>query len=154
MDLSRKPEVLYRASLERMAVAWRAFDDAGDYALASYLAGLAVECILQAVALKVGAAHDAAHALPKWLAKCPRGLQDSIKTQVGDEWSLLVSLWENGIRYLSRDGFLGYLRDKGCAVGIRGGPEAVMRKNTKSLVSAADAVHKKGLAQWVSFTKK
>jgi hypothetical protein len=154
MDLSHQPEVLYRASIERMAAAWRALDDADDYPLASYLAGLAVECILQALAFKIGAAHDAGHALPKWLSKCPRDLQNSIKSQVRDDWSLLVALWDNGIRYLSRHGFLGYLRDKGRAVGIRGGPESVLRMNTKALVKSADALHKKGLAQWVSFTKK
>jgi hypothetical protein len=154
MDLSRKPEVLFRASIERMSAARRAFDDSDDYPLASYLSGLAVECILQAVAFKIGAAHDAKHALPKWLAKCPQNLQNSIKSHVRDEWSLLVALWDNGIRYLSRDGFLGYLRDKGSAAGIRGGPESVLRKNTKALLNAADAVHKKELGQWVSFTKK
>src|SRR5438105_1577503 len=106
MDLSHKPEVLYRASIERMAAAWRALEEGDDYPLASYLAGLAVECILQAVAFKIGAVHDAAHALPKWLAKCPSDLQDAIKGRVRGEWSLLVALWDNGIRYLSRDGFL------------------------------------------------
>lgn len=154
MDLTHKPEVLYRASIERMAAAWRELDEAQDYALATYLAGLAVECILQAVAIRMGATHDAGHALPKWLSKCPRDLQSSVKSRTRDEWSLLVALWDNGIRYLSRHGFLGYLRDKGRVAGIRGGPESVLRMNTKALVKSADAVHKKGLAQWVSFTKK
>lgn len=154
MDLSHKPEVLYRASMERMAAAWRALDEAQDYSLAAYLAGLAVECILQAVAIRMGAAHDARHSLPKWLAKCPVELQDAIKSQVPDEWSLLVALWDNGIRYLSREGFLGYVRDKGYTEKIRGGPESMLRKNAKLLVGAADAVHKKGLAQWVNSIKK
>ena len=153
MDLSRKPEVLYQASIERIAAAWRALD-ADDYPLASYLAGPAVECIFQAVAFKIGAAHDAGHSLPLWLGKGPRDLRNSIKSEVRDEWSVLVAIWSNGIRYLSRSGFVGYLRDKRGTVRVRGGPESMMRMNAKWLVESAAAIHKKGLAQWESFTKK
>ena len=62
MALTHKPQVLFSASMERMAAARRTFHD-GDYPLAMYLSGLAVECILQAVALRHGAAPDARHNL-------------------------------------------------------------------------------------------
>src|ERR1700735_3499193 len=47
LDLSHRPNVLYLASIERMAAARRMIDQKPhDYVLASYLAGLAVESIL------------------------------------------------------------------------------------------------------------
>jgi len=67
MELSRKPQVLYRASIERITSAHRTFETK-DYPLSMYLSGLAVECVLQAVALHHGAIHDARHSLLSWLA--------------------------------------------------------------------------------------
>jgi hypothetical protein len=152
-DLSHKPNVLYLASIERIAAARRMIDQKPhDYVLASYVAGLAVESVLQAIALHGGAAHDAKHTLSKWLAKSPAALQDALKGSA--EWNRVVALWDNGIRYLSFGGLLGYFRDKGYARGKKGGVESIVRHVTKSLVDAAEVVHKKGLAVWLDSTKK
>ena len=86
-----------------------------NYVLASYLAGLAVESILQALALQGGAPHDARHSLSNWLSKCPTSLHEALKGSA--DWNLLVARWDNGIRYLSFDGLLGYFRNKGCVQG-------------------------------------
>jgi len=153
LDLSYRPNVLYLASIERMAAARRMIDEKPhDYVLASYLAGLAVESILQAIALRGGAAHDAKHSLSKWLSKCPSALHDALKGS--GEWNLLVALWDNGIRYLSFDGLLGYFRGKEYVHGKKGGVESKVRQVTKNLVDAAEGVHKKGLAVWLSSTKR
>ena len=78
-DLTHKPNVLYLASIERIATARRMIDQQPcDYVMASYLAGLAVESILQAIALHAGASHDARHSLSNWLAKCPAALHDAL----------------------------------------------------------------------------
>ncbi len=152
-DLSHKPNVLYLASIERMAAARRMIDEQPpDYVLASYLAGLAVESILQALALQNGAAHDAGHGLSNWLSKCPAALNAALKGS--GEWNQVVALWDNGLRYLSYDGLLGYFRRKGNAGGKKGGVESRVRQVTKDLVDAAEAVHKKGLAVWHSSIKK
>jgi len=136
-----------------MASARRMFDKKPhDYVLASYLAGLAVESILQALALQNGSAHDAKHSLPNWLSKCPSALHDSVKGSA--EWNEVVALWDNGLRYLSFDGLLGYFRKKGYGKGMKGGVESIVRGVTKNLVDAAEMVHKKGLAVWLSSTKK
>ena len=153
MALSHKPQVLYRASVERIAGARRAFADK-DYPLSMYLSGLAVECILQAVALRHGAAHDARHSLLNWLVKCPAKLQDAIKGKNVDDWNKVVSSWDNGIRYLSRDGLIGYLRERGFAIGIAGGAESVLRKNARTLLDSATAVHRRGADQWLNSTRK
>jgi hypothetical protein len=68
------------------------------------------------------------------------------------QWNELVALWDNGIRYLSFDGLLGYFRDKGSVKGTKGGVESKVRFVTKSLVDAAELVHRKGLAVWLSST--
>jgi hypothetical protein len=153
LDLSHKSHVLYLASIERMAAAQRMIDQTPkDYVLANYVAGLAVECILQALALEAGASHDARHSLSAWLSKCPASLHHLLKGKA--EWNLLVALWDNGLRYYSYDGLLGYFRDKGYARGKKGGVESKVRATTNALVNAADYVHKKGLAVWVSSTRK
>ena len=136
-----------------MAAARRMIDEKPyDYVLASYLSGLAVESILQALALRGGAAHDAKHSLSKWLSKCPSAANDALKGSA--EWNLLVAVWDNGMRYLSFDALLGYLRDKDAVRGRKGGVESIVRSATRALVDAAEAVHKKGLAEWLSSTKK
>lgn len=148
-DLSYKPNVLYLASIERIATARRLIDGRPyDYVVGSYLAGLGVESILQAVALDNGAAHDARHSLANWLSKCPTTINTALRGS--SEWNVLVALWDNGIRYLSYDGLLGYYRDKQYVVGRKGGVESKVRAVTKTLVDAAEVVHKKGLAQWLS----
>jgi hypothetical protein len=153
LDLSHRPNVLYLASIERLMAARRMIDDKPrDYVLASYLAGLAVESILQALALHGGAAHDARHSLSNWLSKCPSSLHDALKGSA--DWNLLVARWDNGIRYLSFDGLLGYFRHKGYVHGKKGGIESKVRVVTNDLVDAAEFIHNKGLAVWLSSTKK
>ena len=153
LDLSHRPNVLYLASIERIAAAQRMVDEKPhDYVLASNLAGLAVEAIFQALALRAGATHDARHSLSKWLSKCPPSLNDALKGSA--DWNLLVALWDNGIRYFSFDALLGYLRDKGYVRGKKGGVESIVRHVTKQLVDSAEEVQKKGLATWLSSIKK
>ena len=153
LDLSHRPNLLYLASIERMDASRRLLQSKPhDYVLANYLAGLSVECILQALALNNGASHDARHSLPKWLAKCPSSLHEILKTSA--HWSLLVALWDNNMRYLSFDGLLGYFRKKGCVRGKKGGVESIVRKVTMELLNAAQDVQNKGIAVWLSSTKK
>jgi len=155
MDLSHKPHVLYLASIERMHAARRCIDQKPlDYVLAAYLAGLAVECILHAIAFRDGATHDAWHGLSSWLAKCPPSLHDAIKPAAVEDWNRVLVLWDNRLRYLSVDGFIGYLRDRGFTRGLKGDRDSLMRRNVKLLVDAAERVHQKGLAQWHRSTKK
>jgi len=123
-----------------------------DYVLASYVAGLAVESLLQALALRAHAAHDARHSLEKWLSKCPFALNNALKGS--DEWSMLVALWDNKLRYFSYSGLLGYFREAKSIRGKKGGVESKMRGVTEELVDAAQWVHNKEIAEWLSSTKK
>ena len=153
-DLFHKPVVLYQASAERKEAAWSAFA-CGDYVLAMYLAGLAVECILQTIALHDNPTHDAKHDLPKWLARCRTRFQDAIKAEpVQGHWNRIARTWRNELRYLSRDGLLGYLRKKKLDRGLSGGPDAIMKKNAKLLLDAAEAVFRIGVIEWHRCVKK
>ena len=80
-ELTHNPIVLYQASIERMSEAHSAMRSE-NWAVGMYLSGLAVECVLQAIALFYDASYDAQHDLSRWLSKCPTGLQDSLKSRV------------------------------------------------------------------------
>lgn len=144
--ISLRPEVLYPASVERITEADNVLER--HPALSMYLSGLAVECVLQAIAIRGGAAHDAKHDLIKWLKKCPEKLKVAINARVAVEWSTINTTWNNRLRYLSESGVLGYLRRKGLSKKIKGGPESIIKENAKRLLASAQAVHKKGMIIW------
>lgn len=148
------PHVLYRASIERMRGARRAREEE-DFVLAMYLAGLAVECILQAVCHLDDPSHDARHHLPKWLNKCRTSLQDAINAPgVRGHWTTVVNVWRNQLRYLSEDALLGFLRRIKRDRLVSGGGEAIMKVNADRLLESADVVHRRGLAAWKRYTTK
>jgi len=153
-DLFHSPVVLYHASTERREAAWAAYRR-GDWVLAMYLAGLAVEAILQAVALNDDPTHDAKHDLPKWLARCRTSLQEALKDKGAREcWNHVCRVWRNELRYLSRDGLLGYLRARELNRGISGGADAIMKVNAVRLIESAVVIHNRGVTAWHHYTKK
>lgn len=145
--ISSQPRVLHAASVERITEADEVLEN-GRYALSMYLSGLAVECILQAIAIRDGAAHDAKHDLIKWLMKCPEKLKDAIRARAADDWSTVNTTWSNRLRYMSESGALGYLRNKGLVRRIKGGHESILKVNAKRLLASAQAVRRKGMIIW------
>lgn len=153
IELSYRPNVLYLASIERIITSRRLIDQTPqDFVVARYLAGLSVESILQAIALCHGAAADARHDLRQWLNRCPLQMIDALRGV--PEWSHIITAWDNGIRYLSFDGFLGHLRRRNLAQGRKGGVESMVRTSVKAIVESARIVHEKGTIQWQSFTRR
>jgi len=154
-DYAHKPIVLYHASIERKEAAWTALEKR-DHVLAIYLAGLSVECVLQAIALLDNPTHDARHDLPKWLARCRTSLQKTIMSrEVRENWNLIVRLWRNDLRYLSSEGMLGYVRQfRDLVRGVRGGPDAIMNKVAFDFLNAVSRVHTLGVAKWATYTRK
>lgn len=148
-SLSRDAGALYAASLERIEDAEVLLDN-GRWVLSMYVAGLAVEAILQAFALRSGEPGDARHDLRDWLKKCPPRLVDAVGAAPA-EWSRLSIAWNNSLRYLPEYAVLGHLRSHRLGKGIKlgkEGAEAVLKVNAKRLVDAARLVHGKGLAVW------
>ncbi len=153
-NIAHNPRVLYHASLERITEAERSLNSK-DYVLCIYLGGLAVECILQAIALHDDPTHDAKHDLAKWLARCRTSLQNAVKSEaMRVHWNRVVRTWRNDLRYLSRAGLLGYLRARKLDRMISGGPEDIMKVNAKRLLDSAVVVHNKGVTAWHHYTKR
>lgn len=145
--ISKSSTVLHEASLERMDEAELLLAEC-RWASAVYLAGLSVECLLQAIALRDRATDDVRHDLRRWLARCPAVLQATIQEKTASEWSTLNVLWSNKIRYMSESGLLGHLRRLRLDRGLKGGRDSMLRKRSAELVEAARAVHGKGLVVW------
>lgn len=145
---AHQPDVLYRASLERVRAMSVALD-ARDYVLSVYLGGVAVECILQAVALRQDPTHDARHDLAKWLHRCPTSLQDAVKSGAAREaWQHVVLVWRNHLRYFSEDAMLQHLKDLRYDRGLSGDPRAIMRVNATRFGESVAEIHGHGVASW------
>ena len=146
--LARRPYVLVEASFDRLAEAqWML--ERGSWPIAMYLAGLSIEALLQALAIRRGQAHDARHDLALWLNKCPVSLADALRSGASVEWSTLRSVWDNDLRYLSFSGVLGRLRERGLARGVKTGVEggrSVVKVHTQRCVAAL--IHSKGIVVW------
>lgn len=143
------PERLFAASQERMATVVSVNGEGRDLVAAAYLAGLAVEVILQALAHLDGAEHDARHRLDLWLGKCSPVLQSTLtQPRVREAWSFLDAIWRNELRYYSREEWIGLARRNGRWWRLKGDDDAKIRRCTSDLIAAADRVHKKGLAEW------
>lgn len=83
-SLSQKSPVLHVASLERIQEA-QILMDSNAWGLSMYVSGLAVESLMQAIAIRSGASHDAHHDLRAWLKKCPQSVTDVVGKQVKTE---------------------------------------------------------------------
>lgn len=153
--LNLRSHALFDASFERRADAEALFAHK-RWTLCIYVAGLAVECVLQAIALRHRAELDARHDLALWLTRCPNRVSDRIQANAPNAWSFLRVCWENRLRYLSDDAALGYLRAKGLAKGLklprRGADpprETVLRANASLCLQSARLVHDTGVLEWL-----
>lgn len=153
-QLSQRYNVLFGASLERRDEA-AALLSQQRWTLAMYVSGLSVEALLQAHAVRNGAPRDAKHDLSKWLNKCPSAVVDAVKATAATEWSTLLVLWSNELRYLSLDALIGRLREIGADRGIKLGKEghrSLAKVMANRCVRSAAAVHDKGMVLWQSPT--
>jgi hypothetical protein len=155
-------EHYYRAALERMSQAHHLYrQGAGNYALAMYAAGLAVECMLRAFLLSRGQRQFESRHNVLLLAKesgvlgvdraklKERGLSDD---QIeGHEKSLWASvndvfiLWRNSYRFASEARLLAHLKKMKLYEGVRGDP---LKANAFRLLGAAQRFIDKGVLQW------
>ena len=96
---TRDPYSLWAASLDRLESAAVLIREGRDLAGGVYLAGLAVETLLQALTHLSQQPHDARHSLNHWLTKCSTTLQDSLAIEPAlSQWSLLSRVWRNDLR--------------------------------------------------------
>ena len=146
---SRTPKNLYLASQERIESA-RHLWHRRDFVGAMYFGGLAVECILQALAIADGAAHVAHHDLSAWLRICPARLSDAIQRgPASADWSRVIGDWRSDLRFLDHDALLSHLRRIPRWRKLRGDNHARIRQYVRESLNCAEAVQRKGVAQWL-----
>lgn len=127
--------------------------DAGQHPLASYLAGLAVECMLRAYSHRIAGEFDARHDLRLWYKRSkfdvfvPASRSDEISLAI----ALVIGQWNNSQRYYSLELLRAEWKSAGLSRSIRGD---FVKECTHQLVDAAWTIVSLGEEQWKnSFTK-
>lgn len=143
-------EVYRRAALERIATAEQLLE-AQDYVMASYLAGLGVECMLRAYRLRIDASFEGRHDLRAlaeesgFIARVPAQHQLEIATALHE----VALRWSNSHRFRSIDA----LRRFCVRAGLHGLPAGrtvrdVVRHNAVQVVAEARKIVDIGERLW------
>jgi hypothetical protein len=152
----------YRAALERMSQAENLYrEGTGNFSLAMYTAGLAVESMLRAFILKRGVREFRSHHNVLLLAKESgmlrvepemlkrKGLTD-VQIQAHEKalWASLNDvfiLWRNSYRFASEARLLAHTKKMRLYTGVKGDP---LKANALRLLNAARRVVDKGVLRW------
>jgi HEPN domain-containing protein len=152
----------YRAGGERMAQARSIFHSSGNYALATYCGGLAVECVLRAFRWKKDANFEGRHDLSEllrasgFLDLCDQLMRDKGVSQESIEiasarllesMNQVMLLWHNNLRYACEKSFRAFLNRRNLLRGIKGDP---LKKNASDLLNSAQNVVDQGVKLWDS----
>ena len=119
------------------------------YAYSHFTAGLAVECMFRAYAVRNGAAFDGKHDLRNWfaLARFDEVIRPVHAEQIAAAYDIVVLQWNSTQRYYS-EGFLrAHFRNNRFDRGIRGN---TVKELTRRLVEAAFEVVTEGKLRWMS----
>ncbi len=119
----------------------------GRYAFSHYAAGLAVECMFRAYAVRNGAAFDGRHDLSKWfeLARFDGVSDPSRLERIAAAYNIVALQWNSTQRYYS-EGFLrAHFRNNRFDRGIKGN---VVKELTRRIVEAAFEVVTEGKLRW------
>jgi hypothetical protein len=147
-----RSDLYFAAALERIQEA-RFLNDNGFYALAMYVSGLAVECLLRAFRLLKDSTFDERHNLWQlWLstilADVHSGFYDKkIQASLG----VVTRLWQNDYRFRSKPELRAHLKKIGQARGIKGD---FLKFNSKKLLEAATEIVQLGEKRWKLLRKR
>lgn len=143
-------EVYITAAREHMDVAVRLYQKQAEprnYALAHYLAGLAVECTLRAYLSRITSDFDRVHDLYH-LYKAAQ-FYDIVRTEraeaVNTALSEMASQWNSNHRFGSEAALRTHLRSLGMNRGIKGD---FLKERTNRMINAAFAVVNVGVLRW------
>jgi hypothetical protein len=166
-DITRidRPEYYYKASLERIRQAWQLYREEASYALAMYVAGVSVECMLRAFKMRKDPSHDEKHDLRRLFRASgmlqvepevliSRGLsQDEANAyfrEIQAALNEIHSLWANDYRYVSEDRLRAHLKYSKLDRGLRGD---FLKANARKPLNSAQTFADKGVIQWISSRK-
>jgi hypothetical protein len=158
-----RPEHYYRVGLERIKQAWLLYNEPnhGSYALAMYVAGVAVESMLRAFKIFRDPVFDERHDLLRLFKASgmlnldpdllkARGLSTSQVEAYFRELQAATSdvydLWSNDYRFATEERMRAHLKNKRLDRKIRGD---FLKKRSLELLEASQTIIDKGLLQWI-----
>jgi hypothetical protein len=139
---------IYLAAVERAGVLQKLYDE-GEYAVALYLAGVAVESLFRAYRAKIDPMFSARHNLyalanEARFADCvPQRLAEKYAADLG----AVATRWSNSHRYRSEDATRKYLNRAGLFKGIKGD---VLKENARKAINAATGIVTLGARRWTN----
>ncbi len=155
----------YEVSLQRMRQAKKVYHEGDSYALAMYLAGLAVESMLRAFRWIKDPSFEGRHDLSDLLkaSKLFEIDSDYMRLKGAKEEAIqrsrrniriamndIVLLWQNNLRFASESTLKAHLIKLRKVQGIKGDP---LKKNALDLIEAAQTVVDRGVMLWTPPTK-
>lgn len=145
-------EAYHEASLEHIDSA-RELLDQKRFALANYIAGVAVECIFRAYSLRLGGGFDCRHDLKLWYdaAKFDNIVPANRRELISLSEGIICTHWSNSQRYCSIEFLRAYFKLAGLDRGMRGD---FVKELTRQTVEAAFEIVTLGDRQWKSSSKK
>lgn len=148
-------EIVYVAACqERIRIATQLLNQTvPDYVMATYLSGVAVECLFHAYRIRAGAQDDAKHDLFRQaeLGNFFGGMKRRQKEAVGALLGEVVSCWQNNHRYRSADALKAFVIAR--RLHITGPNSAATRDdpvkhNAERIVDAANELVTIGITRW------
>lgn len=155
-----RSEEYYQASLERMKQATKIHQLGGNYALAMYCAGLAVECMPRAFRWTEDASFEGRHDLNEllkasgllsidenYMRKKEASDNEIIQSarRLRSAMNLIAILWHNSLRFASEASLRAFLNRSGKLQGIRGD---ALKKNSQDLLNESQMIVTRGLTLW------
>lgn len=141
-------EVYLAAATERVGILQKLYDE-GDYVLALYTAGVAVESLLRAYRTKIDPEFSSRHNLyelakeAKFSEKVPKKLTEKYAADLG----VVAVRWNNSHRYRSEQAARKYLNRASLYKGIKGD---VLKENTRKTINAATDIVALGAKRWTN----
>lgn len=119
----------------------------GRFVLAHYVAGLAVECMFRAYAVRHLTAFDARHDLRQWFeaARFDEVVAKKRLVSIEAAYSTVATQWNSTQRYYSIEILRAYFRDAQINRGIKG--DAV-KELSRRIVEAALEIVTEGVLRW------
>jgi hypothetical protein len=157
-----RPDHYYLAALERLSQARTLYNQGSSYALAMYISGVAVECMLRAFKLMRDPNFDEKHDLTRlfkasgMLDVRPEVLQakgfseEEVEAYLRDLLAAITDisdLWANDYRFASEERLRAHLKFRKLYRGMKGD---ILKVNAQSLLNSAEDFVTKGVFQWRS----
>jgi hypothetical protein len=160
MVMDFRPEHYHRTALERMEQSRSLYLQGTSYALAMYVAGVAVECLLRAFKLKREPTFEERHDLPRLFKASgmlgvdpaalqanglPRDRAERYERELQDAVNTVSVLWGNDYRYASEDRMRAHLKVMRRPQRAKGD---ILKASSLHLIESAQAVIEIGVVLW------